>query len=58
MEYRRRRVSSALDDIEIGEATKINSTNELSAFEYYALIFRKYIKLMCYCGYDNYEEDD
>ncbi len=57
MEYRRRRVSSALDDIEIGEAIKINSANELSAFEYYALIFRKYIKLICYCGYDK-EEDD
>ncbi len=62
MEYRRRRVSSALDDIEIGEAiNKVNQKNiniiRLSAFEYYACIFRKYIKLICYYGYDK-EEDD
>lgn len=65
MEYKRRRVSSALDDDnEIGEIAKIITVNEknsnvntLTVFEYYRLIFREFIKLMCCCRHNNCEDD-
>ncbi len=63
MEYKRRRVSSALDDdIEIGEIAKItneknSNVNTLSTYEYYRLIFREFRKLMCCCRHNNCEDD-
>jgi hypothetical protein len=65
MEYKRRRVSSAIDDdIELGKNTdnitvieKNSNINTLSVFEYYKVIFREFIKLMCCCRYNNCEND-
>ncbi len=63
MEYKRRRVSSALDDdIEIGKITEVtneknSNVNTLSTFEYYRLIFREFRKLMCCCRHNNCEDD-
>jgi hypothetical protein len=63
MEYKRRRVSSALDDdIEIGKITEVTNqknrnVNTLTVFEYYRLIFREFRKLMCCCRHNNCEDD-
>ncbi len=63
MEYKRRRVSSAIDDnIEIREITEVknqnnSNVNTLSVFEYYKLIFIEFRKLMCCCQHNNCEDD-
>ncbi len=61
MEYKRRRVSSALDDdIEINEISKNkknSNINTLRAFEYYRLIFGEFRKLMCCCRHNTCEDD-
>ena len=57
MEYKRRRVSSAIDDIELGtiEVKNDNNIHTLRTFEYYRLVFREFRKLMCCCRYNNCE---
>jgi hypothetical protein len=59
MEYKRRRVSSALDnDIELGKIEIKNEKNSnINTFKYYEFIFREFRKLMCCCRHNNCEND-
>lgn len=62
MEYKRRRVSSALDD-DINLVTNTpndfieRSSYNTTTFQYYKILFSEFIKLICPC-FNNSVEDD
>ena len=66
MEYKRRRVSSALDDdINLVANTVYDSNDiiekrsyQITTLQYYKILFGEFIKLICPCFYTRIEDQD